>query len=247
VNNPTYSIRSSWTKDTQTPAVVGQRLVTTIDRLNQIEPAIDQWWILEDSTSELIPFDDVRPTIAQFVEANVGRDSLDDPYPSYGYGCTLGGSSEPLKTPPVASLRINNGSSWNNLIDFGIGRRPPDYSLVTFAAYRGAIEVFASEWPCPWLVADGFDYDPNAPYTPFQDAWIAYLSPALSAGLTPSAELGVERTPGGGLILGATEDRFDPSNADHRRRSQVLRTILLDRLGPLYNTDGRQAARTGPY
>jgi hypothetical protein len=223
--------------------------MSTVDRLKLVDPAIAHWWILDLPQDELIPFDDVRPRIAQFVAANVGRDDLGHPYPSYGYVSVIGGAPEASEDSLLVYLRINGGSSWGNVIDYNIGQslRPPDYSRVTFEAYRGALDVFAAEWPCPWLLAQGYLYDQNALGIAYQDAWFAYLSPTLSAGLNPSTELVVERTPGGGLILAATRELFDPANADHRRRSEILRGIMLDRVGPTYEDQTRHPARIGPY
>jgi hypothetical protein len=249
MNEPRYSICSSWTNDVQTPAVLGVRLMATVDRLKQVDPAIGHWWTLDMPKDELIPFDDVRPRIAQFVAANVRMDDFGQPCPSDGYGSVLGGALEASEESLLVYLRINGGSIWDNVIDFNIGQSltPPDYSRVTFEAYRGALEVFAAEWPCPWLLADGFLYDRNGPGIPYQDAWFAYLSPALSAGLIPSTELVVERTSGGGMILAATRELFDPANSDHMRRSEILQAILLDRVGATIEDQWRHPARIGPY
>ena len=84
----------------------------------------------------------------------------------------------------------------------------------------------------------------------FKVAWIAYLSPALAAGLTPPPEIVCERTPGGGMILSAVLDRLDEANPEHMRRSRILEAIMMERVGtqePPKVGAARLPARVGPY
>ena len=65
----------------------------------------------------------------------------------------------------------------------------------------------------------------------FPHPWIAYLSPAVSRGVVPPADMHVQHAPGGGLLLSATEERFDPANPEHLRRAQILAEAMIDRTG----------------
>jgi hypothetical protein len=76
---------------------------------------------------------------------------------------------------------------------------------------------------------------PGAPlihYSPFHIPWIAYLAPKLATGLAvPRADMRIEHAQGGGLLLSATEDRFDPTSPDHLRRAHDLAEIMITRTG----------------
>jgi hypothetical protein len=73
---------------------------------------------------------------------------------------------------------------------------------------------------------------PRFRYSHFHIPWIAYLSPALSTGfVVPQADMRAQHAPGGGLLLLATEERFDPANPEHLRRAQILAEAMIDRTG----------------
>jgi hypothetical protein len=84
------------------------------------------------------------------------------------------------------------------------------------------------------------------PFSMFHMAWISYLSAPLAVGLTPPAELAAQRMPGGGLILSAVQDRLDPDNSDHVRRSRILTDLMLERVGN-DGTSPRWGPRIVPY
>jgi hypothetical protein len=62
-------------------------------------------------------------------------------------------------------------------------------------------------------------------------SWLSYLSAPLAAGLEPPADILSERTPDGGLLMIAAEERLDPANPDHMRRSRIIAEIMIARAG----------------
>ena len=84
---------------------------------------------------------------------------------------------------------------------------------------------------------------PSAPvicHNPFHIPWVAYLAPKLATGfVVPQGDMRIEHAQGGGLLLSATEDRFDPTNPDHLRRAHELAEIMIARTG-----DGANSTRT---
>jgi hypothetical protein len=85
---------------------------------------------------------------------------------------------------------------------------------------------------------------------PFGVAWIAYLSPPLAIGLAPPPEIVWERTPGGGMILSAVQERLDEANPEHVRRAGLLEAIMNERVGVVPGKVPQAAelpARTAPY
>ncbi len=69
--------------------------------------------------------------------------------------------------------------------------------------------------------------EPTFPRSPFEIPWIGYLSATLSAGLKLSPEIATERTPDGGLLMIATEDRLDPNNSEHLRRARIIAETMI--------------------
>jgi hypothetical protein len=73
--------------------------------------------------------------------------------------------------------------------------------------------------------------DPTFPYSVFHIPWIAYLSAPLAAGLELPPEIPTERTPDGGLLMIAAEERLDPTNPEHLRRARILAETMIARTG----------------
>jgi hypothetical protein len=75
---------------------------------------------------------------------------------------------------------------------------------------------------------------PGSPLFPaslFHISWLAYLSAPLAAGLKLPGEILTERTPDGGLLMIAAEERLDPTNPEHLRRSRILAETMIAHAG----------------
>ena len=66
-------------------------------------------------------------------------------------------------------------------------------------------------------------------------------------GLKAPRALISELTPGGGLILSVTRDRFDLDNPQHVRGAELLRQVMFDRVGEHDPAPTASAPRFGPY
>ena len=267
IRGVTYSIRSKWTPDAESPAAIGARFLAFLDQLGPLSPVMANW--LWGDNGVPVPLAKVRPNIAHYVERKVGTYN-DKPDPREGYNLfARGGLVERERgTSQSVDIYVNAGSQWDNHISFEIGdlNRFPDPDLVTYSIYRGALEAMASTFPCPFTWARYFISTegewvptptggeralPGKPLDPFDGVWIAYLSAPLAARLTPPPDLFPEQTPGGGLILSAVKDHIDPTNPDHVRRSKILGEIMTKQaarpglLGKIY--PGDFPPRVGPY
>jgi hypothetical protein len=251
-----YSMFARWLADDESPATMGARFLNTLDQLGPVDQAMSNWMFLDTVNYVVVPMAEVRPTITAFTEHNVSRDDYGEPDPREGYYLAARGAKIPSEfgTPQTVQVTVDAGSQWINQASFEVGAIgcPPDLALVTYPIYRRALEILASIWPCPWV--DAYVFAPNFPplepgvATPieggprFRDIWISYLSPSLAAGFAPPADLVCERTPGGGLILSAVQERLDPANPEHMRRSSLLQEIMIERAG-----EDEHPARVGPY
>ena len=61
----------------ETPAVIGQKFLDTLDALSAIDPLFTQWKVLDFVAMKAIPFAAARPRITAIIESNVRRDSYD--------------------------------------------------------------------------------------------------------------------------------------------------------------------------
>jgi len=258
-----YSVVSSWRNDHGTPALIGARFLDTLDQLKPLGPAMNNWVLLDTVNSAGVPLVAIED-ITAFVEHNIDRDESGETYPNSGYFVrAYGGEVTPTRTgKDIVKVSVDAGSPSSNTLRFEIGNigDPPDLPAISYPVFRGALEVLARNWPCPWAYARAFviDLPPLVEATfplvareralppPFEGAWIAYLSAPLAKGLRPPADLVRQTTPGGGLILSAALERLDPDDPDHARRSELLRAILQDRVGG-WPSDPSQPARDGAY
>ncbi|HEX8828991.1 MAG TPA: hypothetical protein VF778_12855, partial [Xanthobacteraceae bacterium] len=105
--------------------------------------------------------------------------------------------------------------------------------------FRAALLATNVSWPPVWACAyaSKMDYEksplfPGAelfPFSAFHIPWLGYLSAPLAAGLELPAEILTERTPDGGLLMSATEERLDPTVPEHWRRARVIAEIMIAR------------------
>jgi len=268
MNKATFGIEASWVRDGLTPAGVGESVLAMLRRLEPLSPSMSNWLLVDaprDSEFFAVPLAQATKDIGAFVEHSLVWKDFDEPMadPEHGYRVIVRGSKSGSEfgAPDTVDICVNAGSKWINDIDFGTGLRFKEYdpTLVTYPIYGGALEVLATVWPCPWALArvwepDVWPVDRPRPgqernsESPFEIAWIAYLSAPLAAGLAPPPEIASKPTPGGGVVLSTVETRLDPADTEHMRRSRMLQAILEERVGR--DDTGRaawHAARAGPY
>jgi hypothetical protein len=113
--------------------------------------------------------------------------------------------------------------------------------LVTYRLFRAVMLTIIDQWPPVW--ANAKLHRPNYfkeaaaveiplhSRTSFHMPWLSYLCEPLAKGLTLSQGVPCERTPDGGLLMIAAEERLDPTNPDHMRRSRAIVEVMLSRLG----------------
>ena len=256
-----YEIRAYWGSDGLAVETIADNTIDMLDQVKTLDPAFSNWELFDEPTQESVPLTEAEKDIYAFVRRNFEPSEWNETPDGAGYSILAFGGDclDQEWSPRLVSIGITAGCSWQNSAKFGVGspNLPPDYSLITYPIFKGALKAIASSWPCPWLLATYYS-DDEAPIdttmeakrqnrSPFDVGWIAYLSPRLAAGLTPSADLAPERTPGGGLVLSAVQDLIDQRNPEHMRRSRMLEAILEDRVGREGRRPALLPARIGPY
>lgn len=235
-----YYIRSELPLISETPTSIGAKFVDTLDALTRIEPTVFTNWEITDLPAMASqPLAAARSRIADIVENNVSRDDLREPDPGYG-GYSAFAFSDNVPSSRRVHLRVNTGgkfdrttwlqtSEWNVL---------PDPAIVTYPIFKNALLAINAIWPPLWACACAFKVGyyktslapgaPLFPYTRFHIPWMGYLpaSPTKRFVLPPP-EIVTERTPDGGLLMIATEDRLDPTNPEHLRRARIIAETMI--------------------
>ncbi len=269
-----HGVRAIWYDDHSTPVELGEKFLGTAESLRPLDPAMNDWRLLDSGRDEPkeLKLADVRGKIGDWAAHNISYDGRSPWRAADGYAL-LGWSSlvySETTTPDTVQLSVTAGRADVNAANFNVGtiQAPADEALLTYPIFRGALDALASNWPCVYATAYALDMEmrptpvirshadlmrvaaePDPP-PPLFLRWIAYLSAPLVEGFSPPADMVSERTPGGGLILCATPDFFDPENPDHRRRALRL-TAIIDALVPAVQINGRPDVgppmRAGPY
>jgi hypothetical protein len=237
-----YSIRSAPPVGPESSNTLGTKFLNALDALNHIDPAIfTNWQIMDFPASASIPLAAARPRIGAIVEANITRDDHGKPSPHYGYSCAAF-TDNAAKSRNI-TLRIKAGGKDKGHISLETGsyKVAPDPSILTYPFFRAVLLAINAIWSPPWNCAQAFRVDyhevplfpgaPLFPYSRYHIPWIAYLSGPLAAGVDRTPEILSERTPNGGLLMTATEDRLDPSNPEHLSRARVLADTLIAQTG----------------
>jgi hypothetical protein len=253
-----YLILSSLPSAPEHPDFLGEKFVDTLDALSRIDPTtFTNWKVMDLPRTKSYPLSAARMRIADIIENNVTRDDFGRPEEYYGYSAVAYTSSA-IKSRK-ASLRIKDGgkSKGDTWLQTGDWQVLPDPAIVTYPLYRAALLAINAIWPPIWACACAFRSNiarvpetysggvqgyrlENLPMVPndptFKDSafhipWIGYLSAPLAAGVALPPEIVSERTPDGGLLTIATEERLEPENLEHLRRSRLIVETMLARTG----------------
>jgi hypothetical protein len=241
-----YLIRSAWPGQTQDPPSIGRQWLQLVDNLTRIDPVFSNWGIGDAALKDWVPLGEARERMAAIVAHDIWHDDYGKPN-AFDGGYKLlartdlhGGDAA---KPTSVSLRVTAGSNWRNeaFINTGGYQIPPDPSIVTYPIFKAALLALIAAWPCAWANACAFKMDyweasdapgeEPMPSSIYHLSWMAYLSAERSAKLTPPAGVTWERTPDGGLLLIAAEERFDPTNPLHIQRSRAIVNFMIAQLG----------------
>jgi hypothetical protein len=239
-----YSIRSALPMNSESPASIGEKFVETLGALTCIDPTIFTNWEISDlpaMTSQ--PLAVARSRIADIVENNVSRDDLGEPEPDYGGYSAVAFSDKVVESRRV-HLRVHTGGKFERttLLETGEWNVLPDPAIVTYPIFKDALLAINAIWPPVWACAYAFKVDyfevplapgaPLFPYSRFHIPWMGYLPASLTARFVlPPPEIVTERTPDGGLLMIATENRLDPTNPEHLRRARIIVEKMISSTG----------------
>jgi hypothetical protein len=244
-----FTIQYRLPRGHETSAVIGAKLLDSLDALSRIDPLFTDWKILDPAAMASLPLAIARTRISTVVENNLARDDYDQPEPESGYSLVAQtGNAIPSR---IVTLRATAGAVFDGEMSlrFGDVLQPTDPSIVTYRLFREALLATSAIWRPLWayLSASTSHYwkgpiVPGAPvirHNPFSITWIAYLSPAVTRGFVVEPELRTDSAPDGGLLMSAKDQRFDPSNPEHLRRACILAETMIARTGLKFPNDNR--------
>lgn len=263
-----YIIRLNPPSHPEDPAVIGAKLLSTLDDLSRIDPGIfHDWKIMDYPAAAALALEAARPCIAALIEKNVYRNDLRRPQPEYGYtagALVINADKSRNISLQIEAGGVGSGVSW---LQTGEWNAFPDPAIVTYPLFKATLLTLVTNWTPTWVCAQAFrsnsvsvpvtypggvqgysleslpmiPSDPAFPVSVFHVPWIAYLSAPLAAGVTLPPEIATERTPDGGLLMIATEERLDPENPEQLRRARLIVETMLARTGYSTYADQRRS------
>lgn len=233
-----YGVRSHWRDRPESPAALGARFLQTLDDLSKLDPALfANWQLIDPRAADAVSLDGARAQTVSFVERNVSTDDGGEPDPDNGYWLVgrAGGYNNPRSMRFRAAVGGKHKSETGlELADFKVA---PDLAIVIYPLFRAALLAINKQWSPDWACTYAFrmyyyqtPLHPGAPlfpYSIFHIPWLGYLSAPLAAGLKLAPEILTERTPDGGVLMIAAEQRLDPANPEHLRRARIIAETMM--------------------
>jgi hypothetical protein len=240
MNEFDYAIRSGWSRRSDSPTAIGAMFLNSLDSLSSIDPIFKEWQFMDLEGKGSLALHEARSRMTALVERNVVFDDFHKPDPDQGYYlvATTGKFKDPRSTTFTADA---GGTSENGtVLQFGEWDVPPDLAIITYPLFKAALLAINNAWRPLWASAHAFRVDygetllasgvPLFPYSRFHIPWIAYLAAPLAGGVALSPEIRTARTPDGGLLMIATEDRLDPTNPEHLQRARIIAETMIARV-----------------
>jgi hypothetical protein len=259
MNEYLYEIIAKWRVEPTASVVMGEKFLRALELIAAAAPEVGVWKIARAPGQKYtLSIDEARKILPSLMIVNVATDDWGDPDPDYGYRLFAGTRND--MSPKGIRLSAAAGGRFADRISFRVGSHiaPSDLAVVSYRLFRAALLAIIGQWPSVWANAYLYRSDdrnlprpPDIPLHPdskFHIPWLSYLSAPLAKRLRPPADIVSERTPDGGSLMIATEERFDPTNPEHMRRSREIAQIMIARipLNPWEKVDPAEAAGPRP-
>lgn len=232
-----YEIQSYWGPRRETPAELGQRFWKMLLDLGAVNSAFSDWKFI--GTYRFLPLpsgpgDELTRLIAKGVATAGDGDPTPTPISGYYFGASARSDPKAIITIDVhAGYYAPYASFFTNTAEL---QTPPlneqTAALVTLPIFKAALVAIAEAWDATWCAAYPWDLINLWPDTvsvgrpTFEMAWITYLSPRFAPMVTAPASAIVEYTPQGGIVMAATNDRFDVNNAAHLAAAREIEAAI---------------------
>jgi hypothetical protein len=231
-------IHAYWRPRAESAHECAVRLAWMLEGLVKAHPAFSQWNKQAYSRAAANkPAWGMPPDISEvtqvFENGRVHKDVPHVPWPGMGFHISAWNGHEP---PYGASLRINAGASADlrslpNTADLSLKRVGPDNAdLINAATLKPALLSVATAWEPDYAVVVPWTYWPHVfgdgGYPKLRSGWMTYLAPKYARRIVPPPAAIVEPVSDGGMLLLATEERFDMDNPAHLRVAGAVQEAL---------------------
>lgn len=223
-----YWIMCYWGPRADTPERLAPRFMRTLEALSRVHPAFSDWQVAFYMRNKELPLASLSS--ADVVEAIVEGIPIEEgdtpPLPADGYWFGAGTGRAPDRRDFYLSFHAGNVSEGPTLANTARLESyplcPENASLITLDVLKPALLVLVSQWKPTWcgLAPLGFgrleaERLPRRGRPSFRMKWVTYLSPRFAPMVTPPPTAIAEYLPDGGLLMFATEERFDKDNPRH--------------------------------
>jgi Immunity protein 52 len=185
-----------------------------------------------DFKKYLLPLAKVRERMTEVVEYGVRRGDLDEPEPFGGYSIKAGNSAgEPSY---LAMIDAHGGGKVDprvgyRSVEFRTGDNPEVIPpIVTCPIFKAILKVIVSAWEVGYaqayseaLIKHLMKRSKHSRQS-LDLAWMTYVCPEMARKVAPPHDVLVERLDNGGLLMIATEEKFDVANPEHLAAAQSI-------------------------
>lgn len=245
-----YSIRLPLSAPLVSPGWLASKFLTTLDALTEIDASIfPDWEVIDLPAMKEYPLAVVRSRIAEIIGHNIIRDEYGHTRPEKGYSAAAHTTIATISHRMRLWIGMGDNTLWLKTGDWKVSTGP---AIVTFGLFKAALLAIHAIWLSPWACVQAFrantiwvpigkggghrlvegpmiPAEPTFPRSIFHIPWVAYLSAPLASGVELPPEIQTERTPDGGLLMIATEERLDPDLPEHARHARILAETLIAR------------------
>jgi hypothetical protein len=239
-----FSIDSQWKPREETPEELGERTLRCLDMITPLHPAFRNWTFLDlfrdpmEMTDEnigefLCPLVEARPQITDVVvKFGVDNDDHRTPEPRGGYNISV--TADNVDPSQRVTLSAHGGGlvSWTGAarhasLETGMTHEA-DPTIISYPVFRSVLMTIISCWDVDYASAGSSDLTKLSAGTHYfcGPSWMVYLSAPLARRIAIPADVTVERTPDGGILMIAAEETFDTNNPIHVARARSILAAL---------------------
>jgi hypothetical protein len=229
-----YAISAYWGRRREDPAACATRLLRMLDALSEIDPVFGNWYCA--SRMKMVRAASLNhETLAALISKGVSREDDGTAFAENGYW--FGAFNDTRKNPRAIEISVHAGCGTSG--DYSINRvtlktmplNEENASFINLRVLKPATLAIVSAWDATWCAAYPWSLldlrtkrDPPRPW--FSLAWMTYISPRFAPMITPPRSALSERLPNGGLLMIATEERFETENPAHLAVARNIEAAL---------------------
>jgi len=223
-------IIATWAVRPESPEQLARRVVRTLDALSAASRLLRGWLVSERYPYEIayedqhtMPFAVARGKMKEIVEACAwgAREAL---------GYNLGAAVSDITSSRFMEFSANAGGHDEHGPGFRCARlwtnrfTEADPELVTVPLFKAALFALVEAWEPEFAIAKSFSLDrySGKKSAPFAPAWMTYLSAPLARQIVLPADVRIERDDAGGILMIATEEKFDVENSAHMAAAERI-------------------------